>query len=72
MAWSKAKIEEARRDILRLEDATDGGGLNFCYNDGYYARSLVDKYQMSIGELKRIVGKPTITKKIKWSRANAT
>lgn len=61
--WSKEKIAEARTDLVVLHDPTPS---NPCYNDGYYAQSLVKKYGMSISELEKLVGKPAFKTTMTW------
>lgn len=59
--WSKEKIAEARKDLASLYDPR-----SLSYSDGIYARSLVEKYQMSLVELERIIGTPTATTTVTW------
>lgn len=51
------KVAEARRDLEKL--LVPGGG-NICYNDGYFANSLVKKWGMSTSDLEKLVGRPVM------------
>lgn len=48
-------IENLKEDLDRLNKPLIDGNYNLCYGDGYYAKSLVDKYGKSIIELTKIV-----------------
>ena len=61
--WTQAKFDKAREDLARLSDPSAG---NLCYGDGHYAKSLVERYGMSTGELERIVGTPVFTPTLEW------
>jgi hypothetical protein len=41
---TKENLEEAKKDLRRLNDPTYGSGYNLSYNDGYFAMSLEDKW----------------------------
>jgi len=45
-------LEEAEKDYKKLTDPSYGG-FNLCYNDNYFAQSLVQKWGMSIHEVKK-------------------
>lgn len=45
--------KEATRDLRMLNEPGYGGGMNICYNDGYFANSLIRKWGMSISELQK-------------------
>jgi hypothetical protein len=48
-------LKELEKDFRLLRKPTDkNGGLNMCYGDGYFAKSMVEKYGMSIPELEII------------------
>lgn len=55
------KVKEAKHDLMVLYDPH-----SLCYNDGYYAKSLTDKYGMSISDLELLVGKPKMVVKWEW------
>lgn len=50
------KKKEAIEDLRRLKEIDYGGGMNLCYGDGHYARSLMQKWRMSIEELSEKCG----------------
>jgi hypothetical protein len=52
-----AEKRKARDEIRMLEGLPPHNHPgNLCYGDGYFAKSLVDKYGVSISELKKKVG----------------
>lgn len=53
------KLDEARKDLLALKNPS-----SLCYNDGYYANSLVAKYGMPISDLEKLIGTPRVS--ITW------
>ena len=61
---------EARDDLRKLHGLPpyDGGG-NPCYGDGYFARSLVEKYGMELDKLKMVVG--FNAELVRWKQARA-
>lgn len=52
------KVKEARDDLRSLHDPR-----SLSYNDGYYAKSLVTKWGMSVSDLEALVGRPTYVEK---------
>jgi hypothetical protein len=49
-------IDELKKDFDLLRNPVDkNGGLNMCYSDGHFAKSLVEKYGKSIPELENIL-----------------
>lgn len=52
---SRPSKEEAQRALEKLDNAVGKDGhINLTYLDGYYAKSLERKYNMSIAELRKI------------------
>jgi hypothetical protein len=44
---------ELVKDLERLDLPAIGHSINLCYGDGYYVKSLEQKYGKSIGELRQ-------------------
>lgn len=65
--WTKkvsipeSRLEEAKSDLRLLFDPQ-----SLCSGDGYYARSLKEKWGMDVSDLVAIVGRPIYTET--WSK----
>lgn len=62
-SWKQQDYANARTDLAMLHDPSPG---NLCYMDGYYAKSLEQKYGIPTSELAKIVGLPKFTTTMKW------
>lgn len=54
------RVAEARHDLDMLFNPQN----LITYNDGYYAKSLEQKWRMSTSDLQELVGKPVF--KVEW------
>lgn len=57
-----AKVAEAREDLDRLLNPAN----LITFNDGYFSKSLREKWGMSSDEMQQLVGKPKIT--VTWEK----
>ncbi len=54
-------VKQAKKDLANLYDPR-----SMCYMDGYYSKSLVEKYGMSLSDLESLIGRPKFNTELKW------